>query len=73
MWHVLNMACFHFTRVYMHACVCKIDVIEVLAHLHTRCVYNNLREHACMSGKYLPDQVCIHLDLYMSYQLRMTI
>ena len=50
-------------------CASKIDDVEALvqsACVCTRCVHDNLHEHLCMSGMYLPNLVCMHLDMHMN-------
>ena len=40
-----------------------------------RCVHDNLDEHACISGTYIPNLVCMHLGVhvYMNCKSRITI
>ena len=60
----------------MHACARKSIDVEALmqsTHAHTRCVHDNLHEHAYMSGTYMPNLVCAHLDMYMNCKPRMII
>ena len=76
MGHVFNIAYVSLYMHTMHACTCKIDVIEVLrqsAYVHTRCVCDNLHELACLSGTYTPNVVCMHLNIYINCQSRMIV
>ena len=66
MHHVLNMT-------EMYACARKIDDVEALVQstrVCTRCVYDNLNEHACMSVMYTSNLVRMHIDVYMNCKPR---
>ena len=59
----------------MHVCAHKIDNVEALMHsadVRTKHVHNNLHEHACISVKYTQNLVCMYVEMYMNYKLRMT-
>ena len=61
---------------YMYACAHKINDLEPPmhgTHVHTRCVHNNLHEHACMSIMYTPSLLQIHVDMYMNCKPKMTV
>ena len=62
--------------MYMHTSACKIDGAEALeqgirvctGHLH-----DNLHKHACMSVMYMPNLVCMHVDVNTNCKPRIMI
>ena len=67
---------FFISLANMHVCACKINDIEAVvqsAHIHTRCVHDNLHKYTCMSVTYMPSLVHMHVDVYMNHKARMTV
>ena len=60
----------------MYVCAHKISDVEALVqctHVHTRCVYNNLHYHTCMSVAYRA-KPCLHAHcVYMNCKPTMTV
>ena len=55
-WAQHNM--FFISHACRHACACKIDDIKPTvqsSHVRTRCVYDSLQMHLCMSGMHAPN------------------
>ena len=70
-----HVATFFISLAYkiMHVCAHKIDNVEALMQstcVCTRCVHNNLHDHACMSVTYMPNLVCMHVDMHNYYELQ---
>ena len=60
-------------------CACKTNDVETVVQsicvcaTQAVCVYNNLREHACMSVMYMSNVVHMHVDVCMNCKPRMTV
>ena len=67
---------FFISLTYMHLYARKTDDVEALVQstcVLTRCVYDNLHGHMCMSVTYMPNLVCMHIDVYMNCKSRLTV
>ena len=52
--------------MYMHTSACKIDGVEALVQDTRVCtgrLHDNLHKHACTSVMYMPNLVCMHVNV----------